>query len=117
MHHRLHRAPTIEKSTGLGFTRKCFRELLLRRRLFIDLRLIARSYVALAHNEHTQPTMGVHMAEQSLNTEDRLNESDLDIVSGGGVMIPEARKQEHNEKIKNQEQNDKFSGSSEEGAK
>ena len=52
------------------------------------------------------------MGEQHIGGGTRLNDSELDQVSGGAVA-PDAdlRKQEQNDKLRKQEQNDKLSAS------
>ncbi len=49
------------------------------------------------------------MAEQNVNHDESLTESELEQVSGGGVMIPEIRSQEQADKLRNQEQTSKAS--------
>ena len=50
------------------------------------------------------------MAEHNLNTDDSINESDLQEVSGGAIMN-DARSQEQADKLRSQEQADKLTSS------
>jgi len=57
------------------------------------------------------------MAEQHVNNDESLKETDLEQVSGGGVMVPDIRSQEQADKLRNQEQADKIGRSGENNTK